>query len=397
MSVVEKSKAVGRGGRKFDLADNVYTGMMRRMKSRFLESGQLPGKLVIVSSKNYPDTFMERRIKEVKDTGERLVFIRDYATWEPKPARFYSGVTFPVEIGDIAHASRVLTEEQAEKCSGKVIRVPEEFKTDFEKDTEQAVRDLAGIATATINPYFKDFQKVLLAIDEREHPFTAESTNLIDGANFIRDRLVKPNPRTKKGIPLISPEAPRWVHVDPSLSGDATGIAMGHIAGLIEVSRRDDDTEKWTREDAPLICIDFMLRVVPPVGGEIRFGSVRQLVYGLTEMGFHIKGVSYDSYQSAESIQHYRERGYQAMQFSVEKEDAYKLLKNAFYEGRLKIYPYLPLFTELRQLEHDAKTGKIDHPAGGSKDVSDAVCGVAVGLLRYMRAMDKAPIKVKVF
>jgi len=397
MAVVEKSKAAGRGNKRFDLAENIYYTIQRRMKSRFMEAGTIPGKLVIVSSKNYPNTFMERRMKEVRDMEEQGVFIRDYATWEPKPSRIYCGDTFPVEVGDVANVSRILTLEQAEKAHGKVIDVPVEFRKDFEKDIDQAIRDLAGVATATINPYFKDFRKITTAIDSRRHPFTAESTNLQDGAGFIQDSLVEMDPRTKKTIPRISPTEPRWVHVDPSLSGDATGIAMGHVAGLVEIERKDDDTERWTIEEAPLICIDFMLRVVPPVGGEIQFRNVRQLVYSLTEMGFLIKGVSADSYQSAESMQHYQYRGYQTARFSVEREDAYKLLKDAFYEGRVKMYEYPPVIGELRQLEFDKSSGKIDHPAGGTKDVSDAVCGVVVGLMRYMVVKSKTNFGVQVF
>jgi len=397
MTVVEKSKAAGRGNKRFDLAESVYYSIQRRMKSRFMDAGTIPGKLVIVSSKNYPDTFMERRIKEVRDTGEEGVFIRDYATWEPKRSGTYSGVTFPVEAGSISHTSRILDEEQAKNSVGTIVWVPEEFRKDFERDIDQAVRDLAGIATATINPYFKDFRRVFNSIDDRIHPFTAEATNLLDGADFIKAALVEQEQRTLKFKPRLFPEAPRWVHVDPSVSGDATGIAMGHVAGLIEIDKRDDDTEEWKKEDAPLICIDFMLRVVPPPGGEIRFGSVRQLVYNLTEMGFNIRGVSYDSYQSRESLQHYRERGYQAEQFSVEKEDAYKLLKDAFYEGRIKFYKYAPVLKELRQLEHDGKTGKVDHPPGGSKDVADALCGVVVGLMRVMQVSSKVKYGVQVF
>ena len=36
--------------------------------------------------------------------------------------------------------------------------------------------------------------------------------------------------------------------------------------------------------------------------------------------------------------------------------------------------------TELVSLERDAKTGKIDHPATGSKDIADSLAGVVYGL-----------------
>jgi hypothetical protein len=35
---------------------------------------------------------------------------------------------------------------------------------------------------------------------------------------------------------------------------------------------------------------------------------------------------------------------------------------------------------EILMLEKDVKTGKVDHPPGGSKDCSDALAGVTYGL-----------------
>ena len=35
---------------------------------------------------------------------------------------------------------------------------------------------------------------------------------------------------------------------------------------------------------------------------------------------------------------------------------------------------------ELIELERDAKTGKVDHPPRGSKDLADAIAGVVYGL-----------------
>lgn len=396
MAVVEKSTAKSRQGKRYDQAESIYNAMMRRMKSRFMTVGTLPGKLVLVSSKTFPDTFMERRMKEVQDTGEKGVFIRDYSTWEPKPPGTYSGATFAVEVGDISNMSRILEPGQEDSALGKVVHPPEEFRGEFEKDIDQAIRDLAGIATATINPYLREFNKVNMAIDQREHPFSVIETNLIDGGHLLEEFLLEEDERKGKVV-ILNPESPRWVHVDPSLTGDATGFCMGHVGGLVEVHRRDSDTEQWITDEAPLFVVDVALRIIPPPMGEIDFVKVRQLVYDLKDMGFDIKGVSMDSYQSRESIQHYRKRGYQAELISVEKEGAYKLVKDAFYEKRVMMYRYKPLLEELRRLEYDKKSGKIDHPAGGSKDVADGLCGVVVGLSRYLVNRKRQNFRVRVF
>ena len=56
--------------------------------------------------------------------------------------------------------------------------------------------------------------------------------------------------------------------------------------------------------------------------------------------------------------------------------DAYDQLKAALYDGRVEIPNDQKLFTELRTLERNTKTGKIDHPPHGSKDIADALAGV---------------------
>ena len=47
---------------EFDQAERLYTALIRRMKSRFLQMGKLPGKLMLVSSVNYPGDFTDRKI-----------------------------------------------------------------------------------------------------------------------------------------------------------------------------------------------------------------------------------------------------------------------------------------------------------------------------------------------
>ncbi len=58
----------------------------------------------------------------------------------------------------------------------------------------------------------------------------------------------------------------------------------------------------------------------------------------------------------------------------------YEMLKNALYDKRVSLPNHDKLLHELKTLEKDAKTGKIDHPNTSSKDISDALAGVVYGL-----------------
>ena len=63
-------------------------------------------------------------------------------------------------------------------------------------------------------------------------------------------------------------------------------------------------------EPMPVIQIDCALEVRPPKGGEIEFYKIRELLYKLRELGMPIKWVSLDSYQSRDTIQILRQKGF---------------------------------------------------------------------------------------
>ena len=94
--------------------------------------------------------------------------------------------------------------------------------------------------------------------------------------------------------------------------------------------------------------------------------------------------ISYDGFQSRESIQILRKTGIRAEAISVDRNlEPYEYLRSALYQGRLAMVDSEPLRLELAQLELDAKRDKVDHPPRGSKDVADAVCGAVYAASRW--------------
>ena len=107
---------------------------------------------------------------------------------------------------------------------------------------------------------------------------------------------------------------------------------------------------------------------------------------------FHSTLVTMDTWQSVDSLQQLKQKGYAAEHLSVDtKMDPYDNLKSAFYEDRIDIYNYPKLFKELRQLEKDEKKKKIDHPPKGSKDIADALAGCLYTLAKH-QATQPLPI-----
>jgi len=377
MAVIENSKQAVDGG-TYDQATQLHNAMIRRMKSRFMVRGKLPGILLSISSSKYPDDFTERRIQEAIENEEDDVFIRRYEQWATKPKDRYSGEKFIVCLGDALTRAHIVDtdEKKAEDVQKnlKLIDVPIEYKRDFIKDIDMAIRDIAGRPTLSIKPFIRHKEKLYDAVNRgrelgMEHPFSREVTSLQDGGAIMLD-LFSP-------MSLANKKKAHFCHGDLSLNGDGCGFAMGHVKGFKEVIRRNMETGEEYTIWAPEIVIDFMLRIVAPPNRDITLGDVRALIFELRAIGFNIRKVTFDQFQSADSIQQLERVGIESENLSIDsKLDPYNAFKDALYEDRLYWYEYLPALEEATRLEKNEKTNKVDHPASGSKDVTDAVAGV---------------------
>lgn len=384
-----------------DKAQALYDQLVRRMKSRFMRGGRMPGMMIIVSSKRTKEDFTAKRIRESKEDPE--VFVRDYAMWDVKPDA-YGAKTFHVLVGNETIPSRILKAEEVVPIREKlkengqsdqilIIEVPEDYRTDFDADLEGSIRDVAGVETVSISPFIQQRDRLELCLEKgdpsvvRTHPFTVESWDQQSGGSFNWDKLAYMS-KLRDGAELYDGWQPRYhpgvtrhIHIDPSLNSDATGFCMGCVVGFKNVERRNKENGELYTEPAPIIWIDFMLRIVPPIGGEIDHAQVRGLVHQVRQHGFSVGYVSMDQYNSAASLQIFTTQGIEAERVSVDKPmDAYDTLKAAIYEGRLCMYRYEPALKELRALQHDRIRNKVDHPRQGSKDVSDAMAGVVYSL-----------------
>ena len=179
-------------------------------------------------------------------------------------------------------------------------------------------------------------------------------------------------------------ESAMWRDAETAHATPRTRDSGNEIAGRSPGHRRpwrEADTAHDTQADTQpcadgvRIPVELMAQLTPPPGGEIDLAQVRSCILALRERGFVIGGVSYDGYQSADSRQFLQRRGLPAKIISVVRVMArYQLLRELAHEGRLRLYHYKPSLEEAAQLEV-IRQQRIDHPRGGSKDVTDAVAG----------------------
>jgi hypothetical protein len=364
MAVVEKSRvAVDKG--TYDQAILLYNSIARRRKSRFMENGKLPGILCLVSSKKYPGQFTDQKVKEAEK--DPSIFVYDKRVWDIKPDDFGNQGWFPVFAGDLTRKPKILDEDDhlADEDRGLVVQVPEEFRLEFEKDVINALREIAGVSTLARHPFFLEVQKVYAAFKPRESIFSQPVVDFVES----RLTLLKKN--------FWNPEIPRFAHCDLALSGDSAGLAIGTVSGFANVS-----SDPQQPAYMPNIWIDGTLEVRPPKNCEILLSKIREVIIVLKKMGLNIIWVTFDQFQSSDSQQILRQQGLITGHQSMDDVPCrpYDFTKTAMYEGRMDIPAHPKLNKEILMLEKDAKTGRIDHPPGGSKDVADALSGVTYGL-----------------
>lgn len=383
-----QGKAGGAGGsraQKLNI-EIIYEGIKRRIKQRFMMRGRLPGIIVISSSKTSTDSFTDKLIR--KSSDDPSIFVRERSAYEVRDQKQYSGDKFRVAIGNETKMSRILGKDEPDPEGMNVIDVPEEFRKDFEDDLDKSIRDISGYSTVAVSPFISRREKIYEAIDKRSHPFNMEIweqdfPGKIEWSKLSRAR----NDGAME--PILNPKAPRHIHLDLSKNRDTTGFLVSHISSYVQVQRLGKDQV----EMAPEITLDFALKIKAPTNGDIIYSEIRRLIYEFSRHGFFIKLVTADQFQSVAVLQTLSSQGYNTKQISVDRPGPYEILKTAFYENRVKMYNYPPLIKELRELQKNWKTGKVDHPDQGSKDCSDSLAGTVATLTESGYGISDQPIR----
>jgi len=176
-----------------------------------------------------------------------------------------------------------------------LLWVPIEFLDDFEKDARIAWQSFGDQGLHSDFPYFENIRAIHKAVTTRSNPFNAETLTF--------------DPDFK-----CNDEYLRFMHVDLAVKNDACGIAMCHIPEFVvtQVVTFDQKTKekRIDRVLRPLIKFDFIGRVVAPKNGEIIFSQIRQVIYDISDLDFDIQLITYDRFQSIDSMQILRSDGY---------------------------------------------------------------------------------------
>ena len=367
---------------------DMYRNIRRRLESRFLKQGRMPGILMMVSSKNTELDFLEQYISSIKH--QKTTWVVDEPVYNIKPAETYIGVRFKVAVGDKTKESRIVIEtdnvDELIERGYRIIEVPIEYKVAFEQDINDALKDIAGISSVSTNKLIPYAGRIDLCFDgKRRSPFFIEEIQLgLDSVEDIKDFL------DDLSILRKDLSKPRFAHIDIGLKGDRLGIAITHSSKSVTVDRYTA-TGAIDKVSENVYDIDLLLTIKAISGSEIPLFKVREFLLWLnSHIGYNFKKITFDGFQSADSIQLLQISGLPAGLLSVDRSDIpYLNLRACILEQRLVGYYNSIVIEELRDLEYDRKAKKVDHPivkydgSPGSKDTSDALCGAVYNAQEY--------------
>jgi len=400
MARVEKSsKGRFTGEQEYDQAEKLYSTALRRIKSRFQFAGRVPGKLFLISSSNYPGDFTDRKLKEAaqrRQEGKReTIFVVSMSQWEGLAGTGrLSEETFLVEIGDETRRSRILLDMEEAVDKEAVIEVPVDYRDDFERDLEGAIRDLAGRPVGGSNVLIKHRDKIHVAGVRHEERFDGKQLFIMDQVDLTRFDGRTYELLNEEYLDLLFETETTFVaHGDLALTGDSAGLAVSHFDGFVEVgaSWNWDEGEKKYAQSAPgrypSYCVDGVLKIIPPRNDEIDLNLVGDLLHSIASR-LNLAYVTADQFQSAQLLQRARKlrnvygKRIKSGNVSMDKQlGPYMECKQAFRDSRLIMPNTEVVKKEFRELIFDPAAQKIDHPPEGSKDVSDAVAGTVFVLM----------------
>lgn len=363
---IQKKKAL-------DIIDTAIGGM----KTRFLHKGVNPTLMVVASSKRSENSFMEEYIRNKAATDLDRSYIVDEPVWNVQPPEKFSKERFKVAVGNKFLVSEVIPDSVTDVTpyvlkGYKVIDVPVDFKINFIENIDRALRDFAGISSTELSKYISGDRVSAIVTSTYKNPFEKD---VITVGNAKNDYAQYSDFFNMENIDPVLKNRPLYIHYDTSLSGDKTGIAGVWVVG----KRKPKENELPTNE--LYYKLAFSVAIEAPKGHQISFAKNRQFVYWLKENGFNIKGISSDSFQSANFKQDL-ERDFDYSIISVDRVkngvcEPYHYLKSTIYDERLVMYHSHLLIEEITGLERNATNGRIDHSPSGinSKDVVDGLCG----------------------
>lgn len=359
-------------------AKTLISSIDARMQSRFMKGEKLPTLHILASSKRTDQSFLETYIDMKKKNESKTTLIIDEPQWVIRTDKD-SPNKFNVAVGNKFLNSEVLPLDIPDDDlqnyidrGYRILKVPMGYYEQFLDDIDIALTDIAGISTSNSSRFISGPRLAPTFISSFKNAFIKD---VIEVGNAMDDDIQYYQYFDLDRIDKQLKSKPLYIHLDMSMSGDKTGIA-----GVWIIGKKPSQAEGLPSRDL-FFRVPFVVSVKAPKGYQVSFEKNRNFIRWLKQNGFNIKGVSSDTFQSADLQQQLKAEGFNCQIISVDRlQDhiclPYQYLKSTIYEQRIEFPKNTLLQEEFLGLQKDGN-GKVDHDPSGinSKDSADAVCG----------------------
>ena len=355
-------------------AMKILNAANQRIRSRFRAKDRSTffGKSIVISSKQSEMAFLERYTEDIVAKDPKSVYVFDKPQWEVIPINL-SGKKFRVAYGNKNAKSRIMSDDEnveETKAQGyKVIEVPIEYRKDFDDNLNRALTEVAGVSVSYIDKFFSR-EYVMQAVNHtRVNPFSQDV--LVIG---LKDDKSYKDYFDPKKIPKEWQQEKIYMHFDTSKNKDRTGISA--------VSQSKTNPEEVHQL--------FTIAIEAPKNDQICFKKHEDFIFYLyDELGWDIQNASSDGFNSAQLKQNFILHGIEADYISPDRTSVpYLSLQRLLYDGLMKILDIPLLEKELFELNMNNDTLKIDHPYGGSKDMSDSLACAVQNCINHRKPED---------
>jgi hypothetical protein len=364
---------------------SLYADISKRISSRF----RRPSLLCLASSSRDETDFtaFHKRSNE----GNPRVHVSRYAIYDVIPEYKEETDRFRVYVGDRITPARILEDNEVlDVPESKIERVPRSLYGVYKLNVVRSLQDISGVQVESAGKLLPDPGKVDACVNYgRKNPF--DSTIFIGVKDpveiheyFDRDIMFrKVDVSGTRFRPTFLPGVGRYIHVDLAANQCAAGITCSCPAGLVTVPRYNSDQGVFQGTEFR-IYIDFFLRIQNFEGDYIDYAKIRRFFVYLAKMGLNIAGVTFDGFQSRDSINMLTQMGFPVDLLSVDRtSDPYDSLAACFMEERIDMPYHEILINEVQSVKRvvDGTKVKIEIGAFGSKDVADSMAASTYNLV----------------
>ncbi len=367
-----------------DYCEDIFMNMNERRTSRFMDDGLV----AMISSAGNEDRFAERYavqfeqhcLERGKDFHKDMVDFIGNKVYYKRRASYDCSPKYQVffDTGDVFTYNA-----RREMLDGTIIEneltIPGRYRERFEQNPEEALKNVCALPQVVTGKYITEWHKIIRHLSDREDPCPDNGRD-----EALTPRMAQQMLPADFGVMDDAKDTWHYCHIDLATGGttssgrDGCGFAVAHTGPpierhgilyptvVIDLAVRFKAKPKRVSEDAKG-------RLVKDER-ELDFSEIRDFLFFLDDhCGFKFAKITFDGWQSKDSIQILNKKGYLAEKASCTRE-SFEAMKQLWYDGRLDIFRDDHALWELKRLV-DYGT-KIEKSSGASDDEIESIARV---------------------